>query len=264
MHNFNRFIRTLSAALVIITLIVTLAPSPAIAKGKVGKRKKPANTTVVTTTDIKLIVPANLETCNPNDSIKTTGVPDDAKVYYVFFIYDAGSLVKIADGWVTGNLNVPFPYPEIRGTMTFSAAIAVFNENTLLFKVQKKWTVTCDEPPPPPDGKKGCTPGYWRQEQHYDSWVGYSPFDDFETVFGVDASFDPHKFLDAVWLGGGGEFALARHAVAALLNSSNQGVGYLYNTTEVIALVQQAYTTGDFEAIKNMFEAQNEMGCPLN
>ena len=34
------------------------------------------------------------------------------------------------------------------------------------------------------------------------------PEDDFETVFGVNASFDPHTMLDAVWLGGGGERAV--------------------------------------------------------
>ena len=30
----------------------------------------------------------------------------------------------------------------------------------------------------------GCTPGYWKQEQHFDSWVptGYAPGDDFDTV----------------------------------------------------------------------------------
>ena len=36
------------------------------------------------------------------------------------------------------------------------------------------------------------------------------------------------------------------------------------STAEVISLVEQAYATGDFEGVKNLFEHENEMGCPLN
>lgn len=118
--------------------------------------------------------------------------------------------------------------------------------------------------PIPPGGGQGCTPGYWRQDHHFDSWVNYSPSDDYEVVFGVDATFNPHSLLNAVWLGGGGERAMARHAVAALLNASSSGVSYLYTEADVITMVQNAYATGNFEGTKNLFAAQNEMGCPLN
>ena len=121
-------------------------------------------------------------------------------------------------------------------------------------------TVTCT---PPDDGGEGCTPGYWKQAHHFDSWTGYSPTDDYETVFGVDASFDK-DLLGALEQGGGGEKALGRHAVAALLNSASGGVSYDYSTGEVIALVQDAYATGDFEGAKNLLAAANESGCPLN
>jgi hypothetical protein len=124
------------------------------------------------------------------------------------------------------------------------------------------WTVNvnveCEE-----EGE-GCTPGFWRQDQHFDSWVGYDPDDDFEVVFGVDASFDPHTLGDAVLLGGGGEYALARHAVAALLNAASPDVDYPYTEAEVIAMVQAAYASGDFESAKDVFEAANEAFCPLD
>lgn len=119
------------------------------------------------------------------------------------------------------------------------------------------------EPPPPPPGGQGCTPGYWKQEHHFDSWVGYTPWQDYETVFGVDASFSK-TLVGAASQGGGGEKALGRHAVAALLNAANPDVNYLYTEAEVIALVQSAYATGDFEGAKNLLAAQNEIGCPLN
>jgi hypothetical protein len=113
------------------------------------------------------------------------------------------------------------------------------------------------------EGGEGCTPGYWKQSHHFDSWVDFVPGDDYETVFGVDASFDK-TLLGALKQGGGGEKALGRHAVAALLNSSNPDVSYAFTSAEVIAIVQDAYATGDFEEAKNQLADENEQGCPLN
>jgi hypothetical protein len=109
----------------------------------------------------------------------------------------------------------------------------------------------------------GCTPGYWKQSQHHDSWVGYDPSNDFAGVFGVNASFSAS--LDAaLGFSGSGEYGLARHAAAALLNSASPGVHYAYTTAQVISMVKSAYASGQFEATKDLFAAQNELGCPLN
>jgi hypothetical protein len=54
-----------------------------------------------------------------------------------------------------------------------------------------------------------CTPGFWRQEQHFDSWMGYSSGQSLDTVFGVDAPGDD-TLLDAARSNGGGERALGR------------------------------------------------------
>jgi hypothetical protein len=116
-------------------------------------------------------------------------------------------------------------------------------------------------PPPPSGGGQGCTPGYWKQEHHFDSWVGYSPSDSFDAVFGVSYG---GTLAEAAGAKGGGANALARHAVAALLNSATGGVDYLYSTADVISMVQAAFASGDFNGTKDLFEAQNEMGCPLN
>lgn len=118
-------------------------------------------------------------------------------------------------------------------------------------------------PPPPPSGGEGCTPGYWKQPHHLDSWVGYSPDQSYEAVFGVDASFSAGTLLEVLDQGGGGEKALGRHAVAALLNSASS-VDYAYSSAGVIAAVQQAYASGDFNGVKNLFEFENELGCPLD
>ena len=112
---------------------------------------------------------------------------------------------------------------------------------------------------------EGCTPGYWKQEQHAYAWDGYLPNDSFETVFGVTANYLSGLDLLAVLeKGGGGERALGRHAVAALLNAASSGVDYDLTEAEVIAYVQEAFATGEFEVVKNIFSAKNEEGCPLN
>lgn len=113
-------------------------------------------------------------------------------------------------------------------------------------------------------GDQGCTPGYWKQEQHFDSWAGYSPGDKFDAVFGRDATNPDLTLLQALQQGGGGLKALMRHAVAALLNASNPGVNYPYTTAQVISMFQAAFDSGSYEATKNRLEAANELGCPLN
>jgi hypothetical protein len=116
---------------------------------------------------------------------------------------------------------------------------------------------------------QGCTPGYWRN--HADRWVGVAPTDDFDTIFGVDL-FDPDITLgQAIWLGGGGNNAFARHATAALLNAyggvpnaDGTTVDYAYTVEEVIQMVQDAVADGTIEATKDLFAAANEAGCPLS
>ncbi len=111
----------------------------------------------------------------------------------------------------------------------------------------------------------GCTPGFWKQPQHFDSWNGFSTGDSYDTVFGVTSSFGSgFTMLDAASQGGGGENALGIHAVAALLNTQDDDVNYPFTTAEVIDLVQGAYSSGDFEDTKNILMEENEQICPLN
>lgn len=124
---------------------------------------------------------------------------------------------------------------------------------------------------PPQDGFfDGCTPGYWRN--HADRWDGVEPGDNFNEVFGVDLLGSTVTLGAAVKLTGGGTNALARHAVAALLNAyggvpnaDGTIVVYPYTVDQVIELVQQAAgEPGLIESTKNLLEAANELGCPLS
>ncbi|MBY5992110.1 hypothetical protein [Ferrimonas balearica] len=112
-------------------------------------------------------------------------------------------------------------------------------------------------------GGEGCTPGYWKQPHHFDSWVMYSPDDTFYMAFGSDIFGSDKTLLEVLKTGGGKEYAMGRHAVAALLNALNDDVSYKYSKDEVVAAVQGA-SKGSYNDVKNAFEHQNEKGCPLN
>ncbi|MCP4363518.1 MAG: DNRLRE domain-containing protein, partial [Chloroflexi bacterium] len=120
-------------------------------------------------------------------------------------------------------------------------------------------------PPPPSGGGEGCTPGYWKQTQHFDSWP--SPYTSdmlFATVF--EDAFPDETMLDALQLKGGGLKALGRHTTAALLNATSPDVDYDLTAAEVIQMFNDVYpgSKSDYNALKNQFETFNELGCPLN
>jgi hypothetical protein len=117
--------------------------------------------------------------------------------------------------------------------------------------------------PTPTTGGEGCTPGYWKQEQHFDSWpTPYTPWTKFSDVF--ENAFPGLTLLDVLKLNGGGLQALGRHTVAALLNAASSGVGYNLTTAEVISQFNAVYPGGNYEALKNTFAGFNEQTCPLN
>lgn len=111
-------------------------------------------------------------------------------------------------------------------------------------------------------GGQGCSPGFWKQGDHFRSWKQFSPNQNYGTVFSVSPSFNK-TLLGALQQGGGGDKALGRQAVAALLNAANAKVNYAFSVQQVIGKVQQAYATRNFELIKNELEKENERACPL-
>ena len=123
----------------------------------------------------------------------------------------------------------------------------------------------------PPTGGEGCTPGYWKQKHHFDSWVGYKPWDRFKDAFNTGSRASLKYSLSK---GGGGGIAFRRHATAALLNATNPDVNYFKTEAEVIESVRQTYNLiwhaprnqrrPIWDAAKDIFEQQNELGCPLN
>lgn len=131
--------------------------------------------------------------------------------------------------------------------------------------------VTCD----------GCTPGYWKQDQHLDSWLatGFRPLnstdgllkaDTFNAVFGVDryvrSNGTAYTLLEVMReLNGNGDpisTNLGFHAVAALLNAAHPNVNFGYTSGEIINLFRANMHNG--AALKDSLAMLNERGCPLN
>ncbi|ODU12635.1 MAG: hypothetical protein ABS91_01570 [Thiobacillus sp. SCN 64-35] len=119
----------------------------------------------------------------------------------------------------------------------------------------------------------GCTPGYWKQSQHLDSWAptGFKTTDKFNTVFGVTqynkSNGQPYTLLEVLkTLNGSGDpisTNLGFHAVAALLNAGHPNVNFGYTAGELITLFRNNYLSNP-EKLKNSLAMLNERGCPLN
>jgi hypothetical protein len=128
---------------------------------------------------------------------------------------------------------------------------------------------------PVPPGNQGCTPGYFKQSQHFSARGTYTQTQSVSSVFsGAISSLASESLLDALQGGGGpglagAETILLRAAVAALLNANNSGVSYALTVTQVVTEVNTALASGDRDTIlllASRLDAFNNGtgGCPLS
>jgi len=111
-----------------------------------------------------------------------------------------------------------------------------------------------------------CSPGYWKQPHHFDSYVTYSPNQTFLSVFGVNA-FPGKTLVQVLSTGGGGLIAYGRATVGALLNASALSSGL--TPAQVIAKFVATYnnapggnSNGYYGSANPEFTAPEN--CPLN
>lgn len=117
-------------------------------------------------------------------------------------------------------------------------------------------TLSAEDPRDP----QGCTPGYWRQPHHYDSWEGHLPSDLYSSVFGVGPDTALGQTIKAR---GGGVNAFLLASTAALLNAAHSELAYAYTSAELSAIVTAAFESGDFSMAETLDDANNA-GCTLN
>lgn len=135
---------------------------------------------------------------------------------------------------------------------------------------------------------QGCTPGYWKQAQHFDSWQEAQPGSSFENKFGFNAT---SGYLDGLTMlgalqGGGGQGlegarkVLARAAAAAWLNAAydapdgsamlfpwRRAAASEFGRPALVPTVRAALTGTDRQAMLDLaawLDDDNNLGCPLN
>ena len=116
-----------------------------------------------------------------------------------------------------------------------------------------------------PGNGEGCTPGFWKQPQHFGSWTApYTPGTSFSDVF--EDAFPGRTLLQVLRTGGGRLVALGRHTVAALLNAASPDVNYGLSANDVIDMFNDVFpgSDSDYEALKDLFEQLNESDCPID
>ena len=117
-----------------------------------------------------------------------------------------------------------------------------------------------------------CTPGYWNQPHHFDSWEKYEPKDNYRDVFGVGPNMTLLQALKAGRkhpdINTGLEAAYVRHSVAALLNAALTDPHHDYwgwDDAHIINWVQSTYNPDDIGWAKKMLAHYNEAApCGLN
>lgn len=131
----------------------------------------------------------------------------------------------------------------------------------------------------------GCTPGFWKQDQHFGYWVpsGYSPvatlskvsaaFGHFTGQGGATDGYDANlTLLGALGLdNSNGIGQVLRHGTAALLNASSPGVQYGIPTPQgvkdLVNAALDAYGAGNQAFVDQAhatLASYNQLNCPLS
>ena len=121
---------------------------------------------------------------------------------------------------------------------------------------------------------EGCTPGYWKQPQHFDSWVGYTPSQSFEAVFSVDVTLRgkrPDHVPDPDAAAGVGRERRRRERAraprcrrVAERVESGRGLRVHARAGHRAGARRDRGRPAAIEAAHQRLAAANEQGCPLN
>ena len=126
-------------------------------------------------------------------------------------------------------------------------------------------------------GTEGCTPGYWKNNADTNPRIaeldGILLKNALFNITGITLEFIPSDLTleDAVELQGGGNNAFMRHAAAAVYNiwygfDDVNGVpliDYVEPDPDFMNIIEMAFN-GDVEEAKDLLDAANNAGCPID
>jgi hypothetical protein len=168
--------------------------------------------------------------------------------------------------------NVILPFPGYVTTLYNTNTVTVTTSPVDRFKLNFFNEFT----PPPPPGGFGCTPGYWKQSQHFASWVptGLTPAQTVGSVFSNAAIYGlgSATLVQGLSFKGGSTLTgaagnLLRAAIAAQLNARHSDVGAPLTAAAMVASVNAALASGDRDAmlaLASELDRNNNLGCMLN
>lgn len=216
--------------------------------------------------------------------------PSTSQLYYEYFPVDASTWPGATTAQVTiTEVNIPTGrvVDSIRVVKNGVFQPTIFLTNSVTVEttyndviIVKFYHSVVEGPPPPPPGK-GCTPGYWKQDQHFDSWVptGLKPTDLVGKLFSNaylytlnGTKMSKYTLVQALNFQGGSGLTgaaqiLLRAAVAAELNARYQGIGYPLSAGAIITAVQNALASGNrgtMILLASQLDDLNNLGCVLN
>jgi len=220
----------------------------------------------------------------------TPPTPAAAQFHYAYFPVDASSWPGSLTALVTIN-EVTIPPERVVDSIrvvkngVFLPTVLLTNSatvetgyNDVIFV--KFYHSEVSAPPPPPPGN-GCTPGYWKQSQHFDSWVptGLPPTTLVSKVFSKASLYTldgkqmgKYTLVEALNFQGGSSLAgaaqiLLRAAVAAELNAKYNALGYPMTAADIVTAVNNALASANRATMLTLaaqLDDLNNLGCTLN
>ncbi len=223
----------------------------------VGKQSPSISTTLSTTTSVTTGTAVH-------DSAALSGATSDAGGTVTYNVY-SGSVCSGSPVFTSGPHTVSLGVvPNSNNFTSLSAGTynwqAIYsgdaNNNATSSPCQTEILVVTA----PPAGQ-WCSHGYWKQSQHFDSWVGYLPSQLFSSVF--ENAFPGKTLLQVLQQGGGGLNALGRDTVGELLNTA-AGLNTGFTTSQIIANFSAVFpgSNSQYDTLHATFVAPEN--CPLN
>jgi hypothetical protein len=211
-----------------------------------------------------LVAGFNLDTC-PVDATPNSASTD--------FEVLPGGPFTVTEGTLPTSLFGTWEFTSLSCT---AGGAQVGTSTTANITVAPGATVTCTYTNTLVAPLQACSPGYWKQPQHFGSYTG-TGIDPFATTYGSIFSAAPAElagltFPEVISLGGGGIFVLGRQSAAAYLDAAAPGIpGYPYSTGQVVTWTNAAFVdlangapnpAYDFALSQFAIPLQDE-NCPL-
>jgi hypothetical protein len=210
-------------------------------------------------------------------------IPVGDPVTWTYVVTNNGNvpvLATVTDSMTAAPIAVDVPLAANGGTATFTASGTAeegLYENLATVTATNECGGECsDSDPSHYTGVslfQGCTPGYWKQEQHFDSWgpTGYSPTDSVGDVFAeAPGDLAGDSLVVALDYPGGPGLSgasriLLRAGVAATLNAAHDDLNYeIADPGDVIDAVNKALASGKRGVMLELagkLDEYNNAGC---